>query len=468
MSVSTDTPDARSSHLDHLVAFTSVGAGLVHGVAAGIHAEHQATARAFVLLALLQTGAGLAVLLSPARRVPRAVAACVAVLAVAGWVLTRTVGIGLVDGLGTPESPQTADTLAAALAVLALGGSVRALTARRTHGVAPQPALMAFVAAVLTAPVLVAGASHVHHHDDAPEVSAFEISADGVIVATTVPSGSTGTTDGTTSTSAPDGSASGAGTGSGTPASSAAPRATPAKPAAPVISVPAATSPTTTALAASAPVTHTHSTTPEQKLAAQSGWPRVFDPAAGPDFDGVAGVTDAQFQRARTIIASTASDLAVYASPAAATAAGYRSIGDGASGYEHYVKWDLIQDGRVLDSKAPESLVYKVTTSGKTLVSAMYVAPPGTAINDPTLVEYAGPLMQWHIHDNLCFLLGRVVGLTTPDGTCVIGTKNDVQSPMVHVWIAGHPCGPFAAVEGVAAGTAQASNEERLDLCNRH
>lgn len=457
----------RRSHLDDLVAFCSVGAGLVHGVAAGLHAEHAAAARVFVLLAFLQTGTGFLVLLSPARRASRTAAACVAALAVAGWVLTRTVGIGFVDGLGTPESPQTADTLAAALAVLVLGGSLRALVARRSGLSAPQPALMAFVAAVLTAPALVAGASHVHNHDDAPAVSAFEISADGVIVATTVPSGFTEATDASTGTTAPNGDASGAGAGSGTPASSSAPRATTARPAAPVISVPAA-APTTTTLAASAPVTHTHSTTPEQKLAAQSGWPRVFDPSAGPDFDGVAGVTDAQFQRARTIIASTATDLAAYAAPSAATAAGYRTIGDGATGYEHYIKWDLIQDGRVLDSKAPESLVYKVTAAGKTLVSAMYIAPPGTAINDPTLVEYAGPLMQWHIHDNLCFLLGRVVGLTTPEGNCLIGAKNEIQSPMVHVWIAGHPCGPFAAVEGVAAGTAQASNEERLDLCSRH
>ncbi|MEY4366150.1 MAG: hypothetical protein RLZZ305_1494 [Actinomycetota bacterium] len=448
------------SHLDNLVGFCSVGAGLVHGVAAGIHAEHQSTARAFVLLALLQTGAGLMVLLSPARRWSRAGAGGVATLALAGWLLTRTIGIGFVDGLATPESPQTADTLAAVLAVVALGGALRALTARRPGVAAPQPAVMAFVAAVLTGPALVAGASHVHHHDDAPSVSAFEISADGVIVATTVPSAFTGTTDAPTSTTGPDGGTSGA----GTPADPAVPRTTTARPAAPVITVPTTAAATSTV----APATHSHSTTPEQKLAAQSGWPRVFDPSDGPDFEGVAGVTEVQFQRARAIISSTATDLAVYASTSTATAAGYRSIGDGATGYEHYIKWDLIQDGRVLDSKAPESLVYKVTAAGRTLVSAMYIAPPGTAINDPTLVEYAGPLMQWHIHDNLCFLLGRVVGLTTPEGNCLIGAKNEVQSPMVHVWIAGHPCGPFAAVEGVAAGTAQASNEERLDLCNRH
>jgi hypothetical protein len=37
---------------------------------------------------------------------------------------------------------------------------------------------------------------------------------------------------------------------------------------------------------------------------------------------------------------------------------------------------------------------------------------------------------------------------------------------MVHVWITPHECGPFAAIEGVAAGTADASDAERVDLCN--
>jgi hypothetical protein len=38
---------------------------------------------------------------------------------------------------------------------------------------------------------------------------------------------------------------------------------------------------------------------------------------------------------------------------------------------------------------------------------------------------------------------------------------------MVHVWITPHECGPFAALEGVAAGVADASDAERVDLCNK-
>ena len=38
---------------------------------------------------------------------------------------------------------------------------------------------------------------------------------------------------------------------------------------------------------------------------------------------------------------------------------------------------------------------------------------------------------------------------------------------MVHVWIAPHICGPFAALEGIGAGSASVSDSERVDLCNK-
>ena len=69
--------------------------------------------------------------------------------------------------------------------------------------------------------------------------------------------------------------------------------------------------------------------------------------------------------------------------------------------------------------------------------------------------------MQWHVHDNLCWGLDEdgepvVVGVTDADrqlrrrGTVNAGGDN----PMVHVWIAPHECGPFAALEGHGAGQA--------------
>ena len=38
---------------------------------------------------------------------------------------------------------------------------------------------------------------------------------------------------------------------------------------------------------------------------------------------------------------------------------------------------------------------------------------------------------------------------------------------MVHVWITPHECGPFAALEVVVAGVADASYAERVDLCSK-
>jgi hypothetical protein len=101
----------------------------------------------------------------------------------------------------------------------------------------------------------------------------------------------------------------------------------------------------------------------------------------------------------------------------------------------------------------------------------MFMADKGTPINDKTLVDYAGGLMQWHVHTNLCWLnvngAMRVVGVTDSQGTCRFGFIETDGSPMVHVWITPHKCGPFAALEGVAAGVANASDAERVDMCNR-
>ena len=78
-----------------------------------------------------------------------------------------------------------------------------------------------------------------------------------------------------------------------------------------------------------------------------------------------------------------------------------------------------------------------------------------TPIDDPELVDFGGPLMQWHVHDNLCWGVDdtgqpKVMAvLESPGDACpprTINTGGD--NPMVHVWIAPHECGPFAALEG--------------------
>jgi hypothetical protein len=169
------------------------------------------------------------------------------------------------------------------------------------------------------------------------------------------------------------------------------------------------------------------------------------------------GVTPAQQARAEELVRDTLRDIPKYADYMVAYDAGYRSIGDGVTGYEHYVKWSLLDDGRILDSKYPESLVYEWRNSRKTLVAAMYILPLGSTFAD--VPDVGGALTQWHVHNDLCLrdnpndpLAKLVSSLTSVDGTCPAGTTKAGSSPMLHVWIVANYCGPFAALEGIGAG----------------
>jgi hypothetical protein len=150
---------------------------------------------------------------------------------------------------------------------------------------------------------------------------------------------------------------------------------------------------------------------------------------------------------------------------------GFHSIGDAATGYEHYLNLSYVGDNAFLDPSKPESLVYKVDGDQRTLVSAMYIATQ-TPIDDPELIDYGGSLMQWHVHTNLCWAPNEagvleVVALTDDHGgTCPPDTIHAGEdSPMVHVWIVPHECGPFAALDGHGAGQADAAPGQRTDLC---
>lgn len=151
-----------------------------------------------------------------------------------------------------------------------------------------------------------------------------------------------------------------------------------------------------------------------------------------------------------------------FADPAAAEAAGFESIQDGGTGYEHFIQSQYMRDGRVLDPDRPESLVYQVINGQRTLVAAMYMAEPGTTLE--SVDDFGGPLTQWHVHGDLCFTpppASRVAGLTDANGDCAPGLVKPEPVPMIHVWIRPHPCGPFAALEGIAGGQI-AESEERL------
>lgn len=446
-------------------AYASIGAGVVHGTAMGMHAEHASLAKIFMAFTLLQVGWGIYVL--SGQRLWVVVGGCVVNAAsVAGWVITRVIGISFIGGLEATETPRPADTLCATLAALAVGAVFvawkRRNTANRTLRHFDAAALMSVI--TFLALLSVAGTVHGDSHNVQAADSQLLIATDGVIVSPTTIVRTLDSTTAVPNTVAISTDASTTTTSSSVQTSS---------------SVVAAKKPTknntqpttTTPQLVITPTTHPHSLTAAQAAAAASGWPRAFDPAAPIDFTGIGGVTPEQAARATALIQATARDLPRYTQVAAATADGYTSIGDASTGFEHYVKWTLLNDGRVLDTTAPESLVYSVRDGVRTLVSAMYMADKGTPINDKTLVDYAGGLMQWHVHTNLCWLTVngamRVVGVTDAQGACRFGFVETNGSPMVHVWITPHQCGPFAAIEGVAAGVADASDAERVDLCTK-
>ena len=194
--------------------------------------------------------------------------------------------------------------------------------------------------------------------------------------------------------------------------------------------------------------------------------PVAYDPTKPIDLGGVEGVTPEQQAFAENLVAENVLRLPQWADPAVAEAAGFHSIGDGLTGHEHYIQWDWIDDDVWLDPDAPESLVYEPQPDGtKKLVSAMYMLPHSVTLAD--VPDYGGQLMQWHVHDNLCYtddpVAPQVRGTTRPDGTCRAPLVKHEEAPMIHVWITPHPCGPFAALEGVGAGAIKEGEERWCD-----
>lgn len=189
--------------------------------------------------------------------------------------------------------------------------------------------------------------------------------------------------------------------------------------------------------------------------------PKPYDPDLPIDLGGVEGVTPQQQAAAENLLAATIVGLPQFADPAAIEAMGFVSIGDGFLGHEHYLNAANMNDDRILDPSRPESLVFDTSVTPKKLVAAMYMLNPGDTLDDAP--ELGGPLTQWHVHDNLCFTGPRVSGLTDAEGNCAPPSVKGNETPMIHVWITPHRCGPFAALEGVAGGTVPEGEEPLCD-----
>jgi hypothetical protein len=138
-------------------------------------------------------------------------------------------------------------------------------------------------------------------------------------------------------------------------------------------------------------------------------------------------------RNAATLVRRVTDGLGRYASLPAAVADGYVPATNPNGYVVHYADWDTVRRGDVLDVTHPSSLVYANTFKGPVLIGAMFMGP-GPCRPGP---DVAGPLTQWHAHDNLCLSAAlQVVGRTGSGGTCATGRHNTATFFMLHVWTA--------------------------------
>jgi hypothetical protein len=196
--------------------------------------------------------------------------------------------------------------------------------------------------------------------------------------------------------------------------------------------------------------------------------PKPYDPTKPIDLGGTPGVTPAEQHRAESLVRRTIVDLRRFEYPSEALAAGYRSIGDAATGDEHYINWADVNDGHILDPMRPESLVYEVREGRQQIAAAMYMLPFGSRFTDAP--DVGGALTQWHVHQDLCLTNSpddkTLSGFVGVNGTCPAGSSKAGNTPMLHVWVVPNPCGPFASLEGVGAGQVPAGQTRLCDTAH--
>jgi hypothetical protein len=396
------TTTSRSAWLS-AAALASLGAGAIHAAAIGVHAESRPTALTFTAIAAIQIGWGVLALVKSAKPVA-VVGVLVNLGALVGWAWAKTAGISFIDGLESAESVQLADGVAAGLAAASLLLAAVSLVVRESASASSSRLILPAAAVVVAALSIygMANASTHSHEGGHLETAAHDDGGDHA------------------HGSAEGGSAEGE--------------------------------------SADAGAEHADDHGDDHDAAAVA--PVPFDPTKPIDLGGVEGVTPEQQAEAENLLAVTLVGLPQWADYRTAEAAGFYSIGDGRTGTEHFINQEFMNDDVMLDPDRPESLVYDTSDGDRRLVAAMYMTQPGVPLDEVPAI--GGKLIQWHIHNNLCYQPnGRLGGLTDGEGNCAPGLIKPPETPMVHVWLESHPCGPFAALEGIGAGAIK-EGEERL------
>jgi hypothetical protein len=180
-------------------------------------------------------------------------------------------------------------------------------------------------------------------------------------------------------------------------------------------------------------------------------------PSPAPGTHAPPAATPEQRAAAERLVAEVRAAAARFATVAAAEAEGYRrstAFLFGTWGPAHWHNRAYNTDGRWLDPRYPEGLVYLRLRDGRTvLLGVMFVAFQGQGPRP------GGPLTEWHTHENLCIRPDGRVALAIAPGQCPPGSSFvGAAVEMMHVWLFDHPGGPFAHhldAEGLRAALRQ-------------
>lgn len=155
----------------------------------------------------------------------------------------------------------------------------------------------------------------------------------------------------------------------------------------------------------------------------------------------VAGAaTEAQERAAAELAEATTQGIARYRDLRTARRDGYRAAQPLGGLTVHLENKAYQSDGRILDPRRPEQLVYAIEGGRAVLLGAVYqmqtAGTPGPAVG--------GPITRWHAHNVCVTVTPPGFGVVSPFGTCPSLTLTVTMPEMMHVWTIEQPAGAYA------------------------
>jgi len=150
--------------------------------------------------------------------------------------------------------------------------------------------------------------------------------------------------------------------------------------------------------------------------------------------------TGAQERAAAELADATTDGIAPYRNLRAAQQDGYRAAQPMRGLAVHFENKAYQSDGRILDPRRPEQLVYAIENGRAVLLGAVYqmqrAGEAGPAVG--------GPITRWHAHNVCVTITPPGFGVVSPFGTCPSLTLTVTMPEMMHVWTIDQPAGPYA------------------------